>query len=242
MKNLTTTIAIVALLAPSLASAAIAYDTSGEGFAESAASITISTMNIAVGATALVCAVGTNGGGTISSVTANGTSLDYITDIQGDGTNGRIWLYGLASPDSGTHDIVANFSVTAGLQELLCASYSGTDVTTPFGANKAQKKSDTSSSYTLSLTTTKNNSWSVFIGDASGGAPAAAGTGLTQRQIGTTTTRFLLADSGSAISPPQSYGMTMTYTSSLSDREELAVELRLPSSPSDSGYYSQVWW
>lgn len=125
---------------------ALAVDVHGKGTATIASSQTTSAT---LGASATQLFVGVVWGGstdrTISSVTWNGVSMGAALAKKntGAGLNHHSAVYGLKSPDTGTHNIVVTFSGTPGDgHNTYYLSFTGGDTTTGWRTSTGRQDSD----------------------------------------------------------------------------------------------------
>ena len=88
---------------------AIIVDVHGKGTPEFSG-VQTTSITVAAGATQLFVGVVWQGTQTLNSVTWNGGGMTLIGSHQADGVDNKVALYGLTSPASGTHNIVATFS------------------------------------------------------------------------------------------------------------------------------------
>ena len=149
------------------ASAAITYDTSATGEAN-ASSVTYSITPTANANTAIVInAVGHYSGATSdpSSVTYNGNAATkYCSQLNttwGSDTPQSLWGYYIGTPDGSAHNVVVDFSTGINLRtESGAMTVYGTH-TAPFTGGGSASNEGNSSSQSVTLTTTYDNSWVV---------------------------------------------------------------------------------
>lgn len=138
-------------------------------------------------------------GDVVTGVTYNGVAL---TRLVYNNTNYTSYIYGILSPDLGTHDIVVSFS-SSYQNRGLATSYTGvlqSGLPDAFNTGSATF----STQMTISLTTIADNSWTVISSNSNQGVNAGAGT--TQRFISDQT---FIGDSNGAITPE---GLTSLQT------------------------------
>lgn len=144
----------------------------------------------------------------LTGVTYNGVAMTRFTNGFS-AKNARVWMYYLANPAVGTHNIVASFSGTL-VPSVGGISYSGVSATPDGGANNTSGPG--ASSVTVNLTTTADNCWIVGLAHADGASPSYT-SGVTAR--GTLSgDNNRLADSNAAKTPPGSYSMIFSATNS----------------------------
>lgn len=111
---------------------------------------------------------------TLDSITYNGDALVLVSST----TDGP-YLYGLANPDAGTHNVVITFSGSAGLSTGQSISFTGVDQTEPVGWTFSQTGSGTSVSKDATSTANAMVADLIFGGNGVG-QDAAAGGGQTE--------------------------------------------------------------
>lgn len=117
---------------------------------------------------------------TISSSTYNGVSMTELGQRAADQTGGKITIFGLAGPSTGTNSMVATISAT-GQMFVNSSSYTGVDQTTPF-PDTATTGVSSGTSLTQSITTTVDQSWVFACGRSPSRAPTA-GTDTVVREL-----------------------------------------------------------
>lgn len=128
----------------------IAFDATNSGETTST-SLTYSLTNS--GNLLVVGALGAQAGDIVTGVTYNGTSLTLL-DKQASSANIWTYVFYIASPSTGTNNIVVSVSTSSFIGSG-AVSYTGADTTTPVDtSNKAQI---TGTPITCSITTTSND-------------------------------------------------------------------------------------
>ena len=146
---------------------------------------------------------------TMTGVTYNGVAMTQSTNVKYSTANERLYLYYLAAPATGTHDIVATDGVTS---ELWCASasYTGAKQTgipdaTPVSAQTA------GTSFNASVTPVASNCW--VVSGCGGQRNGTASTNLTGRAGNVT--QGAAADSNGTVTAGSPYSGTWTVSGSL---------------------------
>lgn len=158
---------------------------------------------------------------TISGVTYNGVAMTKITTAQYAARRYSTLWY-LINPASGSNNVVITSSETNVIQGL-AASYTGAKQS---GQPDAQNTGTAlASSIAVAVTSVADNCWHImYVGNASGGSVSSAGSGTTQRVVGTT---FFpgnaILDSNSAKTPAGSYTLNNNQTDSGSELAAVAV-------------------
>lgn len=136
---------------------------------------------------------------TVSAVTFNGVGMTRVADYNGTGQPSlRIYLYFLASPAIGTHNIT--ITTTAGGFVSGGASYAGVHQAIPtITATSDNLVVPGFTDAPTTLTTLVNNSWTAMMSTDTANAMMFAGTGTTARE---TTNQFIsFFDSNAPITP-----------------------------------------
>lgn len=143
----------------------------------------------------------------ITGVTYNSVAMTFaVKQVAGSGQDRNVYLYYLANPASGAHNVVVSCTNTHYLL-VGAADYTGVNATgQPDGTNAGMVLG--SASPTITVTTTVNNDWAVAVNQ---GPHSTAGTGTTSRTVDAAFDIWHLYDSGAAITPAQSYSMTIAY-------------------------------
>ena len=130
----------------------------------------------------------------VSGVTYNGTSMTLVD--KGLPASGRYsYLFYLANPDSGTHDVVVSNSMGS-IYGMSVALYTGVSNEAPEAHYKVVQDPDAVTHVTGSVTTLTSNAWVVAVGITNDTYVSADG-GTTAR----TTNREVIHDSGALYSP-----------------------------------------
>jgi hypothetical protein len=158
---------------------AIAVDATSEHF--TAAGTTDTSSHTCTGTDrALIVSIFKYGGGdSVTGVTYAGVSMTQLGKVSSD-ASGYTYLYGLANPASGANNIVCTSSSSV-QWFITAASYTGVDQTTPF-PDTGVATSSTNSSFSISMTTTVDQSWLVMAGRSPSKAPTA-GSGTVVRKL-----------------------------------------------------------
>lgn len=192
-----------------LANAAIARNATTSASQNSVTSITFAH-TVAGSDTAL--AVGafenTSASNNITGVTYNGVSMTNVVNLScGTGCG---WVNGffLANPTTGTNNVVVSADTTLFIAAM-AASYTGVKQT---GQPEANNSGTCTSCTSLStaVTTVTDNSWTFLFHANSAGTPSA---GTNSSRLDTSANGYGIFDSGSAITPAQSYNMQTTFSS-----------------------------
>ena len=123
------------------------------------------------GTTAMVCGLWVSGGDNESAFTWN-TSENLTQITKHTDGQGTIYLYKLANPSTGTHNIVASSSTVVNVG-LLCATYKGTDTGTIVDGTNFNTASDgtgTNPSITIAVTAATTGDWVFTFGSVHAGA------------------------------------------------------------------------
>jgi hypothetical protein len=124
--------AVLYLISPSTAEAAIAVDGTPSTNTGTGSTITVShTTGSGTNRLMLVGISIDQTGLTVSSVTYNGDPLELV-GLQDSGSWEKVAIYKLVGPDIGTHDVVVNYSRT-GVTIIGVMTFTGVDQTTPLG-------------------------------------------------------------------------------------------------------------
>ena len=175
---------------------AIAVDTTTEGFQNAGTTLTVS--HTTSGSDRVIMVTLWVWNGTISGlgVTYDGTAMTNIVSRAAD--YGNVYIFGLANPTSGTHDIVVTNSNSVQMF-LTAVSYTGVHQTTPF-PDAAANGSANNTNQTLSVTTSVDQSW-LFMGTRTPSRTQTAGSGTVKRVINTTSQDAATSfDSGGGVS------------------------------------------
>lgn len=139
----------------------------------------------------------------VSGVAYNGDAMTLRTGTiapQSNFIHGGWWL---ASPDSGSNNLVATFSVSASISWLATASYSGVAQTAPEASNSGTGVGTTEVG---SVVSSSNDAWGVMIG-VNNGANISASTGCVERADAS---RMSIFDSNGPKTPAGT--ITMNFT------------------------------
>lgn len=148
-------------------------------------------------------------GGSVTGVTYNGVSMTLLTSQNTTGGMEFSSIYYLVNPPSGAHNIVVS-ATGASYTFAAAADYTGVDQTTPLPtSNTAFSDSTSGSPFSVSLTTTVDNSW--LVGCFNVNLSTSAGTGTTLRATGDSQRK--LYDSNGAKTPTGSYSLVVSIAS-----------------------------
>lgn len=149
---------------------------------------------------------------TVSDVTYNGVAMTLIVGPNTGGTPTQTnYLWGLASPTTGTNDIVVSDS-GAGTLVVDAILYSGSQQTTAVEASNSTSGTS-ASSISISVTTITDNAWLVgYFRSNSPSGGFTAGSNTVIRTDAAEGTRQL-ADSGAVQTPPGSFSLNATMES-----------------------------
>jgi hypothetical protein len=211
---------------------AIAFDAaSSVNSATDVTSLTVS--HTCTGSDLTLTAIVTIGGNaaTCTGVTYNGVAMTQGVVSGPDGDNNRTYIFYLANPATGAHNLVASFSANASPVSLGGISLTGTNTSSPIGASATP--SGTSGNFSNSITTSFVNSIVVdgFVQGAqtAGDAPAATGTNHTSKY---TFSAGLAGNVGGGITTTTAAGSrslgwnvpsSHTYTQAMLEIRELAA-------------------
>lgn len=237
MKRLASLLAIIVLIAPSLAFAAIAFDTSANkaiGASPATQSYTVTGSD----AYLVVCAHHTSVSDTVTSVTFGATSLTNQTyaamDAGGNLYSISMWGGAVAA---GTENITVTTS--SGNVGFSAASYSGVLNGVDHATTTGQGYQASSATLAFIFIPSTSNNWSVMCQTDGAGIPTA-GTGATRR---TGSVFPALFDSNGTITNPHT--MNVNWSGSGAGLYVNAVGISLnPNAPvSATAFYSTApWW
>lgn len=151
-----------------------------------------------------------NGSGSISSITYNGDALTEIGQQTADGTNGKVYMFGILNPDTGSNTISVNTSATMQIF-YVAVSYTGVDQGTAIGSLPKIGNSSTSIPINTdigdTLTTTAAGSWMVkVVRDPSNGIQAGTAPSVARML------QPISQDSGSCVDTGEALGAAGSYT------------------------------
>lgn len=156
-----------------------------------------------------------------TTVTYNGVSLTLLkasTDGVYDGSNGRLEVWGLASPATGTHNVVVNFSFGTS-PSVLVASYNGIGSIGEALESHATSVADGS----LSVVTNASNASSVYLQAGGGAGSWTAGSGQTFRED--TPSGFPYVTLFDSVPGTGSVTLTLNFTGVFTKSSFAAIEL-----------------
>jgi hypothetical protein len=174
-------ISIMEAITPTV-DAAIAVDTTSEGFQSSGTSLTFAHTLTGSDTAIVVSIFGYAGGDAISGATWNGSAMTQIGKRAAD-ASGYQYLYGMATADTGTHNIVLSYGSTVQIFAT-AASYTGVSQSAPF-PDTANANSASASSFSPTVTTSVDQSW-VIVGGRSPSKGPTAGANTIKRKWNST--------------------------------------------------------
>jgi hypothetical protein len=204
----------------------IAFDAASGGQTAGATSVTYShTCSSGVNRALFVGVFSDDSGDNLTGITYAGVAMTLI-DKQ-DHTDGSFpgytYLYYLSNPASGANNVVVSYSGSHVIRSS-SASYTGVSLAIP--DNKTKGSASGANALTLSLTPVANNCWTIMV--IGSYQNASASTNFTSRNA--QSSREMLGDSNGAITPPASFGMTVTSSGNAYVRGVMASFA--PSTPS----------
>lgn len=140
----------------------------------------------------------------VTGVTYNGVAMTKVLGFATDFYN-TIWA--LVAPATGANNVVITCSSSVNIIPM-AISYSGCDQNTPTITNSGTTASST---ITVNVTTTADNSWLMGFQRKNAGGAVTAGANTTIRQDDTTY-GFTTCDSNGPQTPTGSYGQSLTYS------------------------------
>jgi len=173
--------------------------------------LTCSTLTIGSGSNRYLFVVGhSNVGDTVTGITWNGVSMTQLSKkvcLAGD----CIYIYGLANPDSGNHNIVMSSS-SSSYMGILAASYTGVNQTGQPDA-VATGSAASVTSLTSTVTTIADNCWLLAVYRWDGAQALSAGTNSYLRVTLDPGLNDALLDSNAAQTPAGSKSLQGTIVS-----------------------------
>ncbi len=137
-----------------------------------------------------------------------------------DGT--RIYLYYLINPNTGLNSVVATGNGSVASINGVAASYTGAAQSGQPDATIAGSGSSTTS-LTTTLATIANSCWTILFPYAIAGGTLSAGTGSTNRVLGSSAAFLGIFDSNAAKSPAGSTSMAVSESGGATDWSSLMV-------------------
>lgn len=193
----------------------IAYDSSSSGSTVNPGT-SLSWLHTCSGTQRLLLVAlrgGNSEGDKVTGVTYNGVAMTKITSVTSPSTgNITISLWYLLNPSSGSNTVTA--SLSSGFLGGGSISYTGVRQV-GFPDNSTTNTGHTVSSLNTSLTTVRNNCWTLLYGMADS---ISASTGSTLR---TTVSRGALFDSNGVVTPAGA--KSMAFTNSVDDVASIMV-------------------
>ena len=145
-----------------------------------------------------------------TGVTYGGVAMTLVDKGLADSSSRYNYLYVLVNPPTGANNVVISASDSGGIQAAATYYTGAEQVAQP---NVYAKQTATSNSSTQSITTTKDNCWTIMV-ISNQGHVVTAGTGDTKR-LQVATGGHIVLDSNSAKTPPGAVSFTWTQTSSV---------------------------
>lgn len=139
-----------------------------------------------------------------------------LVDVQAEGEGYAYYLYFLANPNAGTHNIVVNFNDGSSFTAAAAVSYTGA-----YASGQPENKSHNGSAsnvtaWSLAVTTLSDNAWAIMMVAGKTGV-VSAGTATTKR-VGSNpdgdSYRVTFLDSNGAVTPAGSRTLAETQSSS----------------------------
>jgi len=190
---------------------AIAHDAEYNDWSASSTTVTVS--HVCTGANLYLWTAAWIWNGTIANegCTYNGTAMTQRKTHATD-NSGEVQAYGLANPDTGTHDMV--FTNDNSIQGFCCtSSYTGVDQTTP-SPDTAVSESSTAASFSQSVSISVEDSWLVAAGRSPSKVPSAsAGTYVRELNATSGDAGWILDSNGARSTGSESLDYTYTGSS-----------------------------
>ena len=191
------------LIVPVISHAAIARDSSSHGFsAGTGFAQTISGSN-----RLLLVYVYTSGSNTITSVTYNGVSLTRLVNYSAQ----QLYIYGILSPATGTHNIVVN--VSSGNAYGFASSYTGVKQTALPNVSTHNLVTGVNN-ITTTIPNNANKSW-AFLGVSTGGNAVTAGTNSTAVEAQQIAGFQMFDNQGAGAISQGSFGMNVSTSNTI---------------------------
>lgn len=195
----------------------LAWDNSTESSSTVGTSLTFShTVGSGAGRVLFVCAGGDTAGGDASGTHFAGVTYPVggvataLTQIDKSQAGSRwSYLYYLANPDSGAHNVVLSSNGTSIYLRGSAHSYSGADTTQPDQHSTPTTTSGTTS-FSAALTTVVDQAWMIWCVKTNGSAGPLAGSGITERT--NDADGWFFGDSNAAIAAGTNYSVTVNNT------------------------------
>lgn len=132
------------------------------------------------GVDALFVVITTNQAQNVSGITYNGVAMTQVSAITA--ATQKSWVYAIASPSTGSNNIVVDFSANCSYFHFAAAGFSGADTADIVGASTTYYSNSTTSTLNGSLTTESANSWLLdFIAVGGDGDTVTPGSSQTER-------------------------------------------------------------
>ena len=210
-------LALVLILLPNLALAAIAYDAGAGPYVNNPVTSQTTAFTVGAGSNRLLV-VGVLGDSAASSgitgITYAGDAMTKALTERNDSSRAfDVWY--LANPDSGSNNVV----ITRGVSGLIVSAftaYSGVDQSTPVPTTAAVDDGSSNNTFSGAIVTANNNSWAgVFIREEDGGT-ITDGAGLDTR-VTNVGNGIHMGDSGVAIAVAGSHTFNAGWSGNFND-------------------------
>jgi len=169
------------------------------------------------GANRLVFVALESGNSFATGVTYDGVAMTFIDSQIFGGHHWELWY--LIAPSTTTNaNIVASYGATSqSYIDMEVSSYTGVNQSMTYiggGATDNFTHTNGGSPLTTNITTKADNSWTFLFGaDVTSGTPPTASTG--SNQVTTASDGAAVYDSNAALSPAGSWGMTLTFATTI---------------------------
>lgn len=219
---------------------AIALDTGNNGASDSGTTNTFSFTCTGSNLLLWVMPASDSSSDTISSVTYNTVGMTQSPNGNIDCPfGGWQYLYYLAAPATGAHNVVSTWSGSVG-SDVIAVSYSGCGQTGIPDNSAKVTEIVADGSRELSLTTVADNCWTLAAGQVNTGTPGV-GVGTTLRASCNRTLALVLGDSNGVIHPAGSNTLEITSTTLAVSIAIIMVSFAPPASTSISKVDSVVY-
>lgn len=216
---------------------AIARDSNLATFDDAAGTTHTYSFNNSAGNFLLVPVFEVDGGDFVTGVTYNGVAMTNGGKIALGTT--QIYIFYLASPATGTHNIVISANNAACDTRGGASSYSG--VTGGFG-NSTTLNNTTASPFTTTLTTPSDNCWTVLAVGGTNAVTASTGSNFRSSDSGSDGRFTCFYDSSGAITPAGSHSMSVTHSGTVANSSVMLsmTPTTLPSGPANMKTWNGV--
>lgn len=128
--------------------------------------------------------VGAVGADNLTTITYNSVAMTLINKVLTP-TDRYVYLYYLASPATGAHNLVATMSGSTDFTEIFGSSYTGANQTRIPDSNTTNTASS-ATAITTTLTTVASSCWTIVMVNCSNAGTITGGTGTTTRVVDNT--------------------------------------------------------